>query len=645
MQRKLVVLFLLVLLAFVGLGARLIMINRDQGQAYSMKVLSQQAYDNVTIPFKRGQILDAKGTVLADSVLVYNVIVDAYQVLDDEAYLEPTLNELQRLGIDRDAMERYIREQPASRYYIAMKNLTYQKRKEYLERIEEGIRDENDRKVPQEERYFSNVRGIWFEPGYTRTYPQNELACDVIGFANTNNVGMTGLEQYYNDILNGVQGRQYGYLDESLNIDWTTHDAKDGCTLQLTLDANIQSIVQKHLKAYNDRYANAVRKGGNGAYDVGCIVMDVNTGSIKAMAGYPFFNLNDPYNTDILVGSPVLDDTDQPTKKVLTQKDIDAMDDQEKARYLNALWTNYCISVPYEPGSTGKLYTVAAGLESGKISEDEEFYCPGFKEVDGVRIACHNTHRFLDLAHAVERSCNVYLMNIVEEIGKETYCDFRSTFNIGLKTGIDLAGEARTDSLLIPEETMSRVDLATNSFGQNYNVTMIQMAAGLSSLINGGYYYQPHVVDRIYSADGAVVKKVEPKVIKRTISEATSAKMREYCEMVVMTGLGTGGTARPYGYSIGGKTGTAETLPRGNEEYVVSFYGFAPVDDPQVAVYVVINRANQKRQGNHSLPCNIVREIMQEVLPYMNIYMDQPVTEEEREVLEQKGLEITYQED
>ena len=176
MQRKLVVLFLIVLAAFVGLGARLFFIGRDQGQAYSMKVLSQQAYDNQTIPYKRGQILDSKGTVLADSQLVYSVIVDAYQILDKEYYLEPTLDELQRLGVDREEMAQYIREQPASRYYIALKNLPFQKRKEFLDRIEEGIAREDEEKIPQKDRHFDNVKGVWFEAGYTRNYPLGDVA-------------------------------------------------------------------------------------------------------------------------------------------------------------------------------------------------------------------------------------------------------------------------------------------------------------------------------------------------------------------------------------------------------------------------------------------------------------------------------------
>lgn len=645
MQRKLVVLFLLVLLAFVGLGVRLFLIGRDQGQAYSMKVLSQQAYDNQTIPYKRGQILDSKGTVLADSQLVYSVIVDAYQILDKEYYLEPTLDELQRLGIDREEIARYIREQPASRYYIALKNLPYQKRKEFLDRIEAGAAQEEENDVPQRERHYDNVRGIWFDPSYIRTYPLGELACDVIGFANNNNVGMAGLEEYYNDTLNGVAGRQYGYLDDSLNMDWITHDARDGNTLQLTIDANIQRIVEKHLKAFNEEHKNDYRKHSNGAYDLGCIIMDVNTGAVKAMAGYPFYDLNNPYDTDALIGAQVLNEKDEPTSKSLTAEDLETMPDEEKARYLNYLWKNFCIAYPFEPGSTGKLITVAAGLETGKIKEDDEYYCNGFMQVADAKIYCHNVngHRFLNLGEAVERSCNVYMMNIITKIGAETFAEYQNVFNLGLKTNIDLAGEARTDALLQPADQMGPVDLATNSFGQNYEITMIQFMSAFCSIVNGGYYYQPYVVDKIISENGAVISKTEPKVIKRTISEATSAKMRKYCEMVVMTGLGTGEYGRPYGYAIGGKTGTAETLPRGNDEYISSFMAFAPVDDPQVAIYVVVNRANAKKQGNHRLPCEICRDILQEVLPYMGIYMDQPVTQEEAEILKKKGLEITYQ--
>ena len=642
MQRKLVVLFALVLLAFVGLGIRLFLINRDNGQAYTMQVLSQQAYENQTIPYKRGRILDCKGTVLADSQLVYNVIVDSKQILEKDAYLEPTLDALEGLGINRSRIREYITNHPSSQYYIAMKNLSYQDRKAFQDKVAAGIKREQDDKVDPAQRKYDNIKGIWFESGYSRIYPHSDLACNVIGFSGSGNVGTGGLEEYYNDTLNGVVGRKYGYLDESLNMEQTLIEAKDGNNLVLTLDANIQSIVQKYLQKHEDEYDN-FEHPGNGSNNAACIVMDVNSGEILAMAGTPFFDLNQPSDLAALEGMPKLDANDEPTDGYLTYTDLLVMSDEDKPRYLNALWSNFCVSEYFEPGSTAKPFTVATGLETGTVDKDETFYCNGFKYIDGFEIKCHNREGdgSLSVSQAVERSCNVALMEMAMSEGKDNFTKFQNVFNFGLKTGIDLADEARTDGF-ISDSTMTDSMLATNAFGQNFDATMIQMVTGFCSLINGGYYYEPHVVKKITSPSGTTLKTIEPRVLKKTVSEETSELIREYTIQVVEGRYGTGETARPAGYRIGGKTGTAETLPRGNDEYIVSFMGYAPAEDPQIAVYVVIDRPNFENQDDATFATVIVRSIMQEVLPYLNIYMSEPVTDEEREELEELGLAVTY---
>ena len=642
MQRKLVVLFALVLLAFVGLGIRLFLINRDNGQAYTMQVLSQQAYENQTIPYKRGKIMDCKGTVLADSQLVDNVIVDAKQILEKDAYLEPTLDALEGLGVNRSRIREYITNHPASQYYIALKNLSYQDRKDYLDKVAAGIKKEQEDKIDPAKRRYDNIKGIWFESGYSRIYPHGDLACNVIGFSGSGNVGTGGLEEYYDDTLNGVVGRKYGYLDESLSMERTLIEAKDGNNLVLTLDANIQSIVQKYLQKHEDEYDN-FEHPGNGSNNAACIVMDVNSGEILAMAGTPFFDLNQPSDLAALEGMPKLDANDEPTDGYLTYTDLLVMSDEDKPRYLNALWSNFCVSQYFEPGSTAKPFTVAAGLETGTVDEDETFYCNGFKYVDGFEIKCHNREGdgLVTVSQAVERSCNVALMEMAMSEGKENFTKFQNIFNFGLKTGIDLADEARTDSF-ISDSTMTDSMLVTNAFGQNFDATMIQMVTGFCSLINGGYYYEPHVVKKITSPSGTTLKTIEPRVLKKTVSEETSELIREYTIQVVEGRYGTGETARPAGYRIGGKTGTAETLPRGNDEYIVSFMGYAPAEDPQIAVYVVIDRPNFENQDDATFATVIVRSIMQEVLPYLNIYMSEPVTDEEREELDELGLAVTY---
>ncbi len=655
MQKRLVALFLIVMAAFILLAFRLILIQRDNGRTYTMQVLSQQAYDNKSLPYKRGKITDAKGTVLADSQLVYNVIIDASQMLEEEEYLEPSLNAVTRLGIDKEEIRTYVTEHPGSQYYIALKNLPFQNKRAFEKENEEGIlaeqkaqreaikkaREEGkkDSEAEPVELVYSNIKGIWFEDNYIRNYPCGTLASDVIGFTVGDNIGTFGLEQYYNDTLNGVPGRTYGYLDESLNMEQTTIEPTDGNNLVLTLDANIQSICEKYLKEFNAELKDHKHKG-NGSNNAACIVMDVNTGGILAMASEPGFDLNDPYNIAAVAGMPKLDENDSPTTNYLTEEEAAALPDEERSRYLNALWNNFCISSHYEPGSTAKPFTTAAGLEAGKLKPSDTFLCEGYYLVDGIPIKCAHLEGdgVLDVAGAIERSCNVSLIQEAFQIGPEVFCKYQNAFNFGLKTNIDLAGEARTDGYLYTLDDITNIDLASNSFGQNFEVTMIQMAAGYCSLINGGYYYQPHIVEKITSAGGSTVQTNSPRVLKKTISEETSALIRDYCIRAVEGDHATGKLARPAGYRIGGKTGTAETHPRKLNQWVVSFLGFAPAEDPQICIYVVLDRINNKKQDEAGRSCILARKILTELLPYMNIYMTEPLTPEETLELEQLGL-------
>ncbi|MBO5564197.1 MAG: cell division protein FtsI [Lachnospiraceae bacterium] len=643
MQKKLLVLFFLVALCFIGLGVRIYGINKNNGEEYKKQVLSQQAYDSKVIDFKRGTIYDAKGTILADSELVYDVIIDAKLILEKPYYMEPTMRMLEEMGIDTAKVREYIIQNPSSQYYIAYKNLPYKEKTAYDEKLRKGREDEEERKVKREDRIYENVKGIWFDEKYIRTYPNGSLASDVIGFTNGVNEGTFGLEEYYNEILNGKPGRQYGYLDEMSNLERTTIDATNGSNLVSTLDANIQSVVEKHLYAFNEEYKDN-QHNGNGASNVGAIVMNVKTGEIYAMASYPNFDLNNPYNTDVLVGMPKLNEKDAPIYEFLTEEDVAALSDEDEVRYLNQLWKNYCIGDYYEPGSVAKLLTVASGLESGAMTGHEGYQCNGFLEIGDWTIKCHNTYGdgYLTVSQAVECSCNVALMQMAFAQGKETFTKFQNIFNLGLRTNIDLAGEARTDGFIYKAQNMGLADLATNSFGQNYNVTMIQMAAAFASLVNGGNYYEPHLVSKITGASGATIRNIEPRILKKTVSPETSAKIREYCKQVVIGENGTGKTARPAGYIIGGKTGTAETIPRDNGQYVVSFMGFAPVDDPQVMVYVVVDRPNFWKQDDAKFATRIVRSIFTEVLPYLNIYMTEPLTAEEEEELAALDLTSTY---
>ncbi|MBE5866394.1 MAG: penicillin-binding protein 2 [Lachnospiraceae bacterium] len=639
MQKKLVVLFLFVLLAFAGLGVRLFYLVKENETTYQKQVLSQQISDSRTIPFRRGDIVDAKGTTLATSEKVYNLQIDAYIMQDRDDYLEPTLQALATHFPDLNISEirQFVVTHPESRYYIALRQLTFDEISGF-----KNAQAEN-----------SKIQGVYFEEEYKRVYPGGSLAADVIGFTRSDNEGLYGLEEYYNDTLNGTPGREYGYLNDTDEVQRTVKQAVNGNTLHSTIDSNIQSIVEKYLREFNDSRKNLVHDG-NGAENVGCIVMKVDTGEILAMASYPTFDLNDTKNTQALIGSPMIEQYVNAngytiynnTHTPITQEVLDAMPEEDVLLNLNNLWKNFCIANTYEPGSTAKPFTVAAALETGKILPEDTYECYGSLEVGGHTIKCHTKggEGLVTVQDSIAWSCNVALMKIAASLGKEEFAEFQKNFNFGLKTNIDLAGESRTANLLFPVENMKPADLATNSFGQNFNVTMIQMITGYCSLINGGYYYEPHIVNKITNSNGDVVENIEPRVLKQTVSESTSELIRQYTRAVVMEEGGsrrTGKTARPAGYAIGGKTGTAETLPRDNGQYVVSFIGHAPADDPEIAIYVVVDRANAVAQDDAKFATGIVRNVLTEILPYLNIFMTEELSEKELAELAEKELAVT----
>ena len=569
-HRKIGVLMLIVLLLFVALSVRLIYINTKEGEEYKRQILSQQRYDSVTLPYKRGDILDTKGSVLATSEKVYNVILDAKMLNGQEEKIEPTLNALgECLGVDVKSVEEHMKISPNSQYYVLKSQMTYEEISSYVE-----LRDAEDSKISK--------NGIWFEDEYKRIYPNDTVACDVIGFTGKDNTGMYGLEEYYSDVLNGVNGREYGYLNTDSDLERTIIPAVDGHSIQTTIDLNIQNIVEKYIMEFNEQHKNEAREG-LGSNNTGCIIMEVDTGEILAMASYPSYNLNDPYDLSAYY----------------TEAEIQAMRDENVYKtLLNSVWKNFCINETYEPGSVSKLFTVAAGLETGALTGNEHFMCNGYLQIGGYKIKCHNIYGDgdIDVRHAVAESCNVALMHMASSLGKDSFLTYQELFNFGLKTNIDLAGESRTDLLVHTKDTLGDTELATSSFGQGFNVTMIQEITAFCSLINGGNYYEPHMVERIIGADGSTVENISPRVLKQTVSEETSKKIIEYCNAVVTEG--TGKTARPAGYAIGGKTGTAQTIPRGNGEYVVSFMGYAPADDPQIAIYVVVDRPNTAFQAD-----------------------------------------------
>lgn len=602
MKKKLIILFLLIACALTGLIVRIMYIQYVKGATYEKIVLSQQAYDSETIPFRRGDILDSKGTILATSTDVYNLVLDCKVLTSDvggkQPYLEPTLTALFSCypELNESEIRQLVADSPNSPYNVLLKKISYEEMNKYAS-------------MAADTENYPNLKGVWFEKNYIRTYPYGSLASPVIGFTRSDNVGMLGLESYYDDVLSGTNGRRYGYLNSDNDLEKTVREAVDGDTIVTTIDANLQSIVEKKIKEFCDTFENAYREGP-AASNIGVLIMNPQNGEVKAMAQYPTFDLTDPWNLD----------------SVYTKEEQEAMSDDEIADARDRLWTNFCVSSTYEPGSTAKPFTVACGFETGILKGNESYVCDGGESISGHTVRCvnRNGHGTETIRTALMDSCNDALMQMSYRIGAENFCNYQSIFGFGLRTNIDLPGEARTDSLLHHVEDMKTIDLATNSFGQNFNVTMIQMGGAFSSLVNGGDYYQPHMVSKVLDENGNVIRTIQPVRIKQTISEETSKQLKSYLYDTVSEG--TGRYAKVAGYSMGGKTGTAQKSVGGSKDeknYLVSFIGYFPQDDPQYVIYAVVDEPNAKEQAHSTYAQNLVREILEEALPYLNIYQDE----------------------
>ena len=598
MKNKLSILFLCVLGALVVLLGVITYINFHSGEKYKKQVLSQaqQKYQNRTIPSKRGSIYDRNGNLLATSNKVYNVILDCRTINSETDYIEPTIRALENIfGVEETAVRKALTDDETkdSQYWVIKRAASMDDQKAF-----EDYCDLSDTTglTAAEIKERQNVKGVWFEEDYQRVYPYNELACDTLGFTYSRDSADYGLEGYYNSSLVGIDGRQYGYLNDDSNVEQTIIEAKDGNNLEL----GIQQIVEKWVNAFME---------STGAKNIGVIVENPNNGEILAMDGGDRYDLNDPRDL-----------SDQYTKEEQA-----AMSDSETMTILSDRWNNFCVTDIYEPGSVVKPIVMAAALEQGKISTSDTFYCDGFQNfgVEGnmTTIKCANIygHGMETLAEVIANSCNDAMMQIGAAMGAENFLKAQSTFNFGSRTGIDLPNEGY--GIMHTIETMKETELACSAFGQGFSCTMIQEINAMCSVINGGYYYQPHLVTKIKDASGATVKNISPILQKQTISESISADIRSYMQASVEQG--TSMTSKVQGYSSGGKTGTAEKFPRGNGKYVVSFIGFAPVEEPQVVIYVVIDEPNVEDQASSVYAQYVAQAILSEMLPYMNIQPDE----------------------
>lgn len=613
MKRKLALMFVVIVLALVGLSIRIVYINETNGDKYTKKVLQQQESNSLTLAYRRGDIYDRNGTVLATSEKVYNVILDPKVLTDheelNEGCIDATLTALsEHFSYTKSELQTIYQEKKTSSYVVLEK----QKTKEEISGFQEAM-DESG----------SKIKGVWFEESYKRMYPYDTLGCNVIGYTVSGNVGQYGIEEYYSSVLNGTNGRSYTYLNEDLEQEKVIHAATDGYSVMSTIDVTLQGFVEDAIDGFMDRYANAYREG-DAAKTVACIMMNPQNGEILAMASNRRYDLNQPY--DVVANG------------LFTEEEAASLTDEERLEALNGLWRNFCVSDTFEPGSTVKPMTVAGALESGAVTVNDCFYCDGSQVVVAgqkpIHCAKRAGHGMITLEGSLMFSCNDALMQIAAKMGYESFVKYQRLFNFGLRTGIDLPGESRTDTVVYyvgddaPYENLKigPSELATCSFGQGFNTSMIQVASAFSSVINGGYYYQPHVVKKIMDSNGGTIEENEGNLLRTTVSQKTSEMIKQYLYNTMYgpaDGNGnnaTGKRARIAGYAMGGKTGTAEKIPRKQGNYLVSFIGYAPYDEPQVVCYVVVDEPNASYQATSSFAQEIWKEVMQKSLPYLNIY-------------------------
>ncbi len=638
MRGKLQFTFKVIICLFLLLVGRMVYWNIKHGKEYSTNVMGQLTNNSADIPYERGKIYDRNGNMLAGNEKLYTLILEPKNILNsnkklENDYITATAKIVsQYFGIDESDIIDTIEENPESYYEPIKTKVSYRDVEKYEKFMEYASKSKKDVKTEEEKikiTYARNVKGVTFEESYQRIYPYNTLACHLIGYTASGNVGNWGIEQYYNSTLNGVNGRSYSYFDEELVKEQTIKEAENGNSLVSTIDIRIQKIVEEKLKEYDDAI---------GSKETSILVMNPNNGEILAMANSDPFDLNDPANLEYLsmkytdeeikefkqndeIKKQREKEEEEKKKKGVEEATTEEEEELETTTYaLNKVWRNPIVSDTNEPGSTYKPFTVSSGLESGVLTGKEYFECTGSYSVHNQKIGCSHVHGRISLKQSVAESCNVAMMNIAFKEKANLFYYYQNLFGFGLKTGIDLPGEANTSRLVYTADEKYAKDstnIATNSFGQNFNCTMIQMASGFASLINGGYYYKPHVVKEIQNDNGDIVETKSKELLRKTISKSTSTKIKSYMKETVETG--TGKKAQIAGYSIGGKTGTAEKRPRNKEDYYISFIGFTPVENPQLLIYVTIDEPNIKDQANASLAVYLERECMKEIVDIMGI--------------------------
>lgn len=576
-RRKIMIIFVAVLLLMVFLMGRLVYLMIFCSEYYGVRAenLHERERD---IKAARGNIYDRNGVVLAENKTVCTISVIHSQIEDPEKVIAVLTKEL---GMSEETVRKRV-EKVSS-----------------IERIKTNVEKETGDAIRAYE-----LAGVKIDEDYKRYYPYNELASKVIGFTGGDNQGIIGIEVKYDEYLEGINGKILTLTDargvEIKNAGERRSEPVEGDDLYLSLDYNIQMYAaQAAVKVREEKQADSVS----------ILVMNPQNGEILAMVNEPEFNLNEPFtlNTEI--------DTE--------------LSEEEKQNALNKMWRNQCINDTYEPGSTFKIITASAALEEGKVSLSDQFNCPGYKIVEDRRIRCQKVggHGAEDFTHGIMNSCNPVFIEIGLRIGSDRFCDYFEQFGLLSKTNIDLPGEAST--IMHKRENIGQVELATMSFGQSFQITPIQLATTVSSIINGGNRVTPHFGVETKNAEGEVTHTFVYGQKEHIVSEETSTTMRYLLEKVVSEGSGK--NAALEGFSIGGKTATSQTLPRSEKRYISSFLGFAPADDPQVLALIIIKNPQGVYYGG-TIAAPVCRDLFSNILPYLGI--EQALVTEDAEIQE-----------
>ena len=564
-KRKVWIVFLLCAAMMLGLAGRLVYLMGFRSDYYYQKAQDLHERER-SIKAARGKILDARGKVLASNKTVCTVSVIHSQIKEPEKIISLLS---QKLELSEESIRKKV-EKVSS-----------------IERIKTNV----DKAVGDEIRK-AGLSGVKVDEDYKRYYPYHSLASKVLGFTGADNQGIIGLEVQYEEILSGEAGKILTTTDargiELDGIGESREEPEAGNTLRTSLDISIQEYVQQAAKKVMEEKE---------AERVSILLMNPQNGEIYACVNVPEFDLNQPFTLN-------------------TEVDTSGLSSEKKQELLNQMWRNPCLNDTYEPGSTFKIITMAAGLEEGVVSMEDRFYCPGYKLVDDRRIHCANRrgHGSQNFVEGAQNSCNPVFVEVGLRLGVEKYYKYFRKFGLLEKTGIDIPGEAGT--IMHQVKNMGNVELATVSFGQSFQITPIQLATTVSSLINGGRRITPHFGVAVEDENGEVIQELEYPVKTGVLSEETSEKIRYILEKVVSQGSGK--NAAIEGYTIGGKTATSQTLPRSANRYISSFLGFAPAENPQVLALCIIHDPKGIYYGG-TIAAPVVRTIFENVLPYMGI--------------------------